>query len=166
MAGGSGEHVWRWPDAFDALRRGEGCPMCASGGAAETPHGVRVFEGRWCDAYLSRYPMRPGYTVVIWKGRHVAEPGELSAEEAAGFWTEVARVADALDAEYRPVKMNWLHLGNGVPHLHVHLVPRPREDERAGGPLEDGAFHQAATPALEGAQLGEEAAALRGRLSG
>jgi diadenosine tetraphosphate (Ap4A) HIT family hydrolase len=156
----------RWPADFEALRRGEGCPMCASEGAEETAHGVRVFEGRWCDGYLSRFPMRPGYTVVIWKGRHVAEPGELSAEEAGGFWGEVARVAVAVDAEYRPVKMNWLHLGNGVPHLHVHLVPRPRDDAHAGGPLEEGAFNQAETPALADAQLAGEAAALRARLAG
>jgi diadenosine tetraphosphate (Ap4A) HIT family hydrolase len=156
----------QWPADFEALRRGNGCPMCASEGADETPHGVRVFDGRWCDGYLSRFPMRPGYTVVIWKGRHVAEPGELSAEEAAGFWGEVARVAGAVDAEYRPVKMNWFHLGNGVPHLHVHLVPRPRDDLHAGGPLEDGAFNQAETPALADAQIAGEAAALRARLAG
>jgi diadenosine tetraphosphate (Ap4A) HIT family hydrolase len=160
----AGAHVWRWPDGFDALRRGEGCPMCASEGATETPHGVRVFEGRWCDAYLGRYPMRAGYTVVIWKGRHVAEPGELSTDEAAGFWGEVARVAAAVDAEYKPVKMNWLHLGNGVPHLHVHLVPRPLDDVHAGGPLEEGAFNQAQTPALAEEQLASEAAALQARL--
>ncbi len=84
-------------------------------------------------------PVRPGYAYVIWKGRHVAEPTELSAEEAAGFWADVARVAGAVDAQYRPAKMNWLSLGNGVPHLHVHLVPRPPHDRagrwpaRAGG---------------------------------
>jgi diadenosine tetraphosphate (Ap4A) HIT family hydrolase len=139
--------------------------MCASEGAAETPHGVRVFEGRWCDAYLSRYPMRPGYTIAIWKGRHVAEPGELSPEETAGFWTEVAAVADAVDATYRPVKMNWSHLGNGVPHLHVHLVPRPLDDVRAGGPLEDGAFNQGETPKLEDAELARQAAALGARFA-
>ena len=139
--------------------------MCASAGAAETPHGVRIFEGEWSDANLSRYPMRPGYTVVIWKGRHVAEPGELSADEAAGFWSEVARVADALAGEYRPAKMNWMHLGNGVPHLHIHLVPRPFDDVRAGGPLEDSAFNQAETPLLDDAQLAAEAEALRTRLT-
>ena len=97
--------------------------MCGPG-ADETPHGLRIFEGRWADGYIGRYPVRPGYAYVIWKGRHVAEPTELSPEEAAGFWSDVARVAGAIDEEYRPVKMNWLSLGNGVPHLHVHLVPR------------------------------------------
>ncbi len=134
--------------------------MCAPG-ADETPFGRRVLRGRWSDAYLGRRPVRPGYVYVIWKGRHVAEPSELSDEEAAGFWSEVARVARAVEERYRPVKMNWLSLGNGVPHLHVHLVPRPPEDPRAGWPLETEAFDAVATPALAPAQLEEEAAALR-----
>ena len=139
--------------------------MCGPG-ADETPHGLRVFEGRRADGYIGRYPVRPGYAYVIWKGRHIAEPTELSAEEAAGFWPEVARVAAAGDDEFRPVKMNWLSLGNSVPHLHVHLVPRPLDDIRAGGPLEGGAFDVAATPALDEKELAASAAALRARLQG
>ncbi len=61
--------------------------------------------------------------------------------------------------------MNWLHLGNGVPHLHVHLVPRPHEDPRASGPLETEPFDAAATAALPPAVLEDEAAALRALLA-
>jgi diadenosine tetraphosphate (Ap4A) HIT family hydrolase len=134
--------------------------MCEQG-ADETPHGVRVFEGRWSDAYLGRYPVRPGYSYVIWKGRHVAEPTELSEEEAAGFWGEVAHVARGVAERSRPVKMNWLSLGNGVPHLHVHLVPRPADDAHAGGPLEREAFERASTPEVPAAELRAEADELR-----
>jgi diadenosine tetraphosphate (Ap4A) HIT family hydrolase len=108
--------------------------------------------------------VRPGYAYVIWKGRHVAEPTELSAEESAGFWSDVARVAAAVDAEYRPAKMNWFSLGNGVPHLHVHLVPRPLDDARPGRPVEPEAFDFAAIPAVEPSALATAAAALRARL--
>ena len=134
--------------------------MCG-GGADETPHGLRVFEGTWADGYLGRHPVRPGYAFVIWKGRHVAEPTELSAEEAAGFWSDVARVAAAVDAQYGPAKMNWLHLGNGVPHLHVHLVPRPLDDPNAGGPVEAGDFEQSRVAALGDDVLLAETAMLR-----
>ena len=137
--------------------------MC-SPRADETPHGVRIFEGTWADGYLGRYPVRPGYAFVIWKGRHVAEPTDLSAEEAAGFWADVSRVADAVDAQYGPAKMNWLSLGNGVPHLHVHLVPRPFDDARAGLPVESEAFDVAATPALGATELAAAAASFRARL--
>ena len=134
------------------------------GGADETPHGVRVFEGTWADGYIGRYPVRPGYAYVIWKGRHVAEPTELSPDETVGFWSEVARVARAVEEQYQPAKMNWMSLGNGVPHLHVHLVPRPREDARAGVPLESEALNVENTPAVEQTQLQKEASALRARL--
>lgn len=134
--------------------------MCEPG-ADETAFGVRVLEGTWSDAYLGRHPVRPGYVYVIWKGRHVAEPTELSDEESAGFWREVARVARGVEARHRPVKMNWLSLGNGVPHLHVHLVPRPADDDHAGGPLEPEAFDHAMTPEVPVDDLRAEAAALR-----
>jgi diadenosine tetraphosphate (Ap4A) HIT family hydrolase len=137
--------------------------MCQPGDD-ETPFGVRVFEGRWTDAYLGRHPVRPGYAYVIWKGRHVAEPTELSDEEAAGFWGEVAHVARGVAARRRPVKMNWLSLGNGVPHLHVHLVPRPADDARAGGPLEPEAFDHAAVPEVPAEELRAEAESLRAAL--
>jgi diadenosine tetraphosphate (Ap4A) HIT family hydrolase len=76
----------------------------------------------------------------------------------------VARVARAVDAEYRPAKMNWFSLGNGLPHLHVHLVPRPFDDERPGWPVESEAFDFAAIPAVDAAALAVAAAALRARL--
>jgi diadenosine tetraphosphate (Ap4A) HIT family hydrolase len=139
--------------------------MCGPG-ADETPHGIRVFEGGWADGYLGRHPVRPGYASVVWTGRHVAEPTELSAAEAAGFWSDVARVAAAVEEEYRPAKMNWFSLGNGVPHLHVHLVPRPLDDPRAGIPVESEAFDVAAIAPLGAMELARAAAALRVRLRG
>jgi 8-oxo-dGTP diphosphatase len=62
--------------------------------------------------------------VVVWRGRHVAELTELTDAEAVEFDRSVRAVARALDAHYRPAKLNFLALGNQVPHLHVHIVPR------------------------------------------
>jgi diadenosine tetraphosphate (Ap4A) HIT family hydrolase len=39
-------------------------------------------------------------------------------------------------AEFDPVKLNYLTLGNTVPHLHTHVVPRYRDDPAPGGPIE------------------------------
>jgi diadenosine tetraphosphate (Ap4A) HIT family hydrolase len=66
--------------------------------------------------------------VVIWHGRHVGEPTELAEEEAAGYWREVLRVGSALERHYQPVKLNYQILGNAVPHLHTHVVPRFADD--------------------------------------
>lgn len=134
--------------------------MCADAGADDKAGGVRIFDGNWTDAYLGRWPVRPGYCYVIWKGRHVTEPTELSVEESAGFWREVTLVASAIERRYQPAKMNWLSLGNWVPHLHVHLVPRHVDDPCAGGPLEQDAFDHEGVPPLDDDLLRDEAQAL------
>jgi diadenosine tetraphosphate (Ap4A) HIT family hydrolase len=33
------------------------------------------------------------------------------------------------------VKLNFLTLGNSVPHLHTHVLPRYRNDPAPGGPI-------------------------------
>ena len=48
---------------------------------------------------------------------------------------DALETARALDAEFRPVKLNLMTLGNGVPHLHTHVVPRYPGDPAPGGPL-------------------------------
>src|SRR5436305_3822049 len=106
-----------WPSDWDEQQDGRACEMCKNLGAETRPGGVRIFDGAWTDAYLGRFPVRPGYAYVIWKGRHTVEPTELTEEEAPGFWTEVMLVARAIEGRYQPRKMNYLILGNSVPHL-------------------------------------------------
>src|SRR5207302_826827 len=80
-----------WPASFYALKRGEGCPMCAQGRPDDVGFGVRFLAGDVADAYLQRADIQRGYTVVVWGGRHVVEPTELTDEEAAQYWLEVMR---------------------------------------------------------------------------
>ena len=89
----------------------------------------------YSDAYLQRADVQRGYTLVIWRGRHVNEPTELNDAEAAGYWAEVLDVARALITVYTPLKMNYETLGNSLPHLHTHLVPRYPADPRPGHPF-------------------------------
>jgi len=124
-----------WPDQFYELRRGEGCPMCEQGRPDETDYGVRIFAGEASDAYLQKDGRQRGYTIVIWRGRHVAEPTELEPDEAAAYWRELLRVGRALEAHFEPVKMNYETLGNSLPHLHTHVMPRYADDPKPGWPF-------------------------------
>jgi diadenosine tetraphosphate (Ap4A) HIT family hydrolase len=118
-----------WPADWDDRRRGKDCPMCAEGRPDDNGFGPRIFAGRYTDAYLQRRDVgQPGYTVAIWRGRHIAELTELSDAEAGDHIAEVLRIARAIEAHYRPIKMNFDILGNTVPHLHTHILPRYRED--------------------------------------
>jgi diadenosine tetraphosphate (Ap4A) HIT family hydrolase len=47
----------------------------------------------------------------------------------------VLAVARALISVYRPLKMNYETLGNSLPHLHTHLVPRFTADPNPGQPF-------------------------------
>jgi diadenosine tetraphosphate (Ap4A) HIT family hydrolase len=124
-----------WPDEFYARRRGERCPLCAEGRPDESHGSVRIFSGSVSDAYLRREDIQRGYTIVTWRGRHVAEPTGLEPAEATAYWLEVLRVGDAIERAFAPVKMNYDLLGNEVPHLHTHVVPRYADDPRPGWPF-------------------------------
>ena len=124
-----------WPDRFYALKRGEDCPFCGEGRPDETRYGIRFFEGAVTDAYLSRGGIQRGLSHVYWRGRHVVEPTELEPDESSLFWRELLIAGAAIERVFAPVKMNYDILGNSVPHLHVHLVPRYAEDPRPEWPF-------------------------------
>jgi len=135
--------------------------MCAQGRPDETPYGARIFAGEVSDAYLQRAAIQRGYTISIWRGRHVAEPTELEPDEASAYWLEVVRVARVLESQLQPVKMNYDLLGNSLPHLHTHLVPRYADDPRPGWPFP---FPEAEPPPIEEEAFRRDVEALRGWL--
>ncbi len=146
-----------WPSDWGERKRGKECPMCSDGRPEEFRFGIRIYSTEYCDAYLQRHGAVRGYTVAIWRGRHVAEPMELSDAEAAGYWRDVLRVAGAIESHYRPMKVNLEMLGNTIPHLHTHVRPRHRDDPAPFGPL----AHALDLPAFPEEQLRADAEALK-----
>ena len=123
-----------WPGNFDAMKRGEGCAMCEEGRPDESQFGVRFFQGQCSDAYLQKEAMQRGWSVVVWRGPHVAEAHELSYA-GDDYWKEVLATARAVESHFHPLKLNLMQLGNSLPHLHTHVIPRYEEDENPGGPF-------------------------------
>jgi diadenosine tetraphosphate (Ap4A) HIT family hydrolase len=153
-----------WPADWQQRKAGQGCPLCASLGRGDDDHTVAVAELPSSEVRLERRSLLPGYCIVVWKGGHVAEVTELDEAESAGYWRDVGCVAGALEAEFNPMKLNLLTLGNWVPHLHTHVVPRYRDDPAPGGPIAwDAMFSEAPRPE---AVLAGQAAAIRARLFG
>ena len=124
-----------WPADWPEQVAGRDCSMCAAGRPERDTYGLRIAAGIYSDAYLQRAAVQRGYTLVIWRGRHVAEPTELGDDEAAGYWLEVLTVARVLMTHYKPLKMNYEVLGNSLLHLHTHLVPRYEVDPAPGRPF-------------------------------
>ena len=66
---------------------------------------------------------------------HATELFELPVGERGAHLEEVSRVAEAIARALRPVKMNYELLGNQVPHIHWHLIPRLPTDPDLRSPI-------------------------------
>lgn len=160
---GMAEPAGGWPRDWADRMAGQRCPMCATLGKGDNDFSVEVFTGEVADVYLERRSRLPGYCVVIWKRGHIAEPDDLDPGQASRYWAEVLAAGRAVRARFSPVKMNYLTLGNTVPHLHTHVLPRYRDDPAPGGPI---AWQDifSAEPVPD-AELRAQAADLRGLLA-
>ena len=85
-------------------------------------------------AYLHHDQFFAGWTVVVLK-RHATELWELAREERNALMDGVTEVARALADVYGAAKMNYELLGNQLPHIHWHLVPRLPDDPIARQPV-------------------------------
>jgi diadenosine tetraphosphate (Ap4A) HIT family hydrolase len=128
------------PDDWAAMVAGVDCPMCRAIGQGDDHFGLVVVEGRFAEVHLRRRTRLPGYCVVIWNHEHVAEPSDLEPDRAAGYWQEVMEVGRAVRAVFTLVKLNYFTLGNTVPHLHTHVLPRYQNDPAPGGPIHWGSI--------------------------
>jgi diadenosine tetraphosphate (Ap4A) HIT family hydrolase len=81
---------------------------------AELPHSYVI---------LNRDQYFPGYTLLFTKN-HVTELFHLDSDMRTGLMEELSSVAEALYTIYTPAKINYELLGNMVPHIHWHIVPR------------------------------------------
>lgn len=96
------------------------CPMCLRWDADA---GLRIVELKYSYVILNRDQFFPGYTLLFSKS-HVTELFYLDREVRVGLMEEVSRVAKAVYEAFSPAKINYELLGNMVPHIHWHIVPR------------------------------------------
>lgn len=100
------------------------CPMCDRW---LNDADLRIAELEHSYLILNRDQFFPGYCLLFTK-QHQTELFLLDKEVRQGLMEEVSRVAQALAACFQPDKLNYELLGNMVPHIHWHLVPRFRSE--------------------------------------
>lgn len=92
----------------------------------------------WCDDRLRIVLVgdadHPGFVRVIWRG-HVKEMTDLSLADRAHCMKAVFAAESVLRDILRPAKMNLASLGNQVPHVHWHVIPRFPEDPHYPNPV-------------------------------
>jgi ATP adenylyltransferase len=107
----------------------QGCVFCAEARGEGGEESLVVARGESAFVLLNKFPYSSGHVMVATR-RHVAELGELEADEAAEIHRLTTRAIEALRAVYRPDAFNvgWnlgeVAGGSISGHLHQHVVPR------------------------------------------
>ena len=105
----------------------------------------------WRDDKLSVIlvddPAYPGFCRVIWN-EHVKEMSDLAPADRLLLNDAVWHVELALRAVMAPGKVNVASLGNVVPHLHWHVIPRYADDAHFPNPVWTAAVRQTEAPVL------------------
>lgn len=109
----------------------EDCWICKS---LNEPPPLVLSETRTSVAKLNPDQFFRGYSFVTLKW-HEEELYQLSEKDRKDFLEDMSTVAEALAKALHPNKMNYELLGNGMPHLHWHLVPRYTTDPMWGRPI-------------------------------
>ncbi len=101
------------------------CPLC---NRWNDDSDLRIIPLKHSYVTLNRDQFFPGY-VLLFTREHVTELFHLRPRMRGELMEEVSRVAQALQTVFQPDKINYELLGNMVPHMHWHLVPRFATDE-------------------------------------
>jgi len=97
------------------------CPLCQQDG------GALLWRGSHLRVIEVDDPDYPGFTRVVWNA-HIAEMTSLSTHGRELLMRAVWAVEQAQRDVLHPDKVNLAALGNVVPHLHWHVIPRWRDD--------------------------------------
>jgi diadenosine tetraphosphate (Ap4A) HIT family hydrolase len=97
------------------------CPLCHEDG------GAVVWRDDALRVVLAGEPDVPGFTRVI-ANTHAAEMSDLSPATREHIMRVVFRIEEIVRVVFSPVKINLASLGNVVPHVHWHVVPRFADD--------------------------------------
>ena len=101
------------------------CALCKD--ELKPEEGQLIWRGDDCRIILVNDPDLPGFCRVIWN-HHVVEMTDLSYGEREHLMTLVFAVEEAIRHVMHPDKVNIAALGNMVPHIHWHVIPRFKDD--------------------------------------
>jgi len=101
------------------------CILCTE--TLKPEEGELIWRGDDCRVILVNDPDLPGFCRVIWN-HHVAEMTDLSHGEREHLMTLVFVVEEVIRHVMQPDKVNIAALGNMVPHIHWHVIPRFKDD--------------------------------------
>jgi len=104
------------------------CPLCRDAAAPA------LWRDERCRVVSAGDAGYPGFLRVIWQA-HVREMTDLEPAGQQHLLRVVLAVERVLRAGLAPDKINLATLGNQVPHLHWHVIPRFADDAHFPDPV-------------------------------
>ena len=94
-----------------------------------------LYEDEYTIAFLDAFPVAKGHTLVIPK-QHYAKIQDLPSEINGKLFNTVHKLipkVDSLQGSTLVAIHNGKNSGQEIPHVHVHLIPRSKND--SAGPV-------------------------------
>jgi diadenosine tetraphosphate (Ap4A) HIT family hydrolase len=110
------------------MTRVVGCELC------ELAASSKVVANDKFSVILADEANYPGFARVIWN-EHVREVSDLADEDRLLLNEAVFKLEQAVREVMQPLKVNVASLGNVVPHLHWHVIPRYADDAHFPAPV-------------------------------
>lgn len=107
------------------------CGYCV-GGEPLAAFGIKICDLDVSQLILFKEQSHPGRCIVAYKD-HVSEIVNISDDERNRFFADVNRAAKAIHAVFAPNKVNYGAYGDTGCHLHMHLVPKYKDEFEWGG---------------------------------
>lgn len=123
------------------------CPLCAA--RDETV----LWRDERCRVILAGEADYPAFCRIVWRA-HVREMTELARDDREHLMRVVFAVEGALRGLLKPHKVNLASLGNQVPHLHWHVIPRFADDAHFPDPVWAARRRDGVAHAVDPAELG------------
>ena len=104
----------------------------------------------------------PGRSLLVFR-KHIPDFFRLAPSELLSSLSEIHKAELAIRTAFAPEMMNYLFMGNITGHVHLHLVPRYRDDPHFGeSPFLDSA--RVREPQLEADEYRDIATRMRNAL--
>ncbi len=104
------------------------CELCQSTG------GELIHQGELVRVVLVDDANYPGFCRIIWRD-HVKEITDLNELDRMLMMDVMWQVEQVVRDVMQPEKINLASLGNMVPHLHWHVIPRYSDDAHFPAPV-------------------------------
>ncbi|MES2553875.1 MAG: HIT family protein [Pseudomonadota bacterium] len=123
------------------------CDLCSN------PGGELIWQDEFCRVVMVDDMDYPGFCRVILNS-HITEMTDLARREQERLMAVVFTVERAVRDIMQPDKINLASLGNMVPHMHWHVIPRYKKDRNFPNSIWDKSRRESLAHPIDAATAG------------